>query len=484
MRAFDRKIIFGFILMMTGWMTSLVPLAHSGIPLPSMIFFGGLKNAEGRAITQGRLRFEFMPLAGGTPLTLQATLGALGPGVEFSLAVPLETAPVSDPGRYFAAGQSYAVQVFLNDEEMGLNQMPDLIVAQAGALVGPLDFSVAPTVPVLEVSQDINFEHLLVNTYVERTLLIHNIGSGVLTGRVLMDRGIYFKITMGGIPVSQVALNLPAGESREITIRFHPTVSGSNLFDTVILETNAGDITREVRGSASQVTATPTLSPTPSLTPTETPEPTITMTPSITPTIPATPTPSPEPTIPPEIDVDCDGFISAEDLLVFLNAWRQKSVESSSLDFNQDGVIDWQDIMAFSLFWTPPQVIHSIAVSDATEAWEIRLTGELPGSNYCEIHESSISYQIIEKISIGDIPLRDESLNEYLLNIFFSFRLEACGCTNDKPEKNRFLFAEGEPTPVDIALMIPKPLPDGRYQIQVFANGTLQKPSALFEALE
>lgn len=288
MRSFEVRIVFGFILAAAGWSIMLAPPALSGIPQPSMLFYGSLTNAEGRAITHGKLKFEFTPQLGGQPLALYAKVGALGPGVQFSLIAPIESAPVSDPGKYFALGASYAARVFLNEEELTQTPLPAVVVAEGGAILGPLDLSSAPSVPVLAVSEELDFGYLLVNTYLEKTLTIHNIGSGVMTGTVTMDKGIYFKITEGGIPISQAALNLAAGESREITIRFHPTVSGSNLFDMAIVSTSAGVETREVRGSASQVTATPTETPIHTPTPTVTQTPTNTPTPSQTPTATAT----------------------------------------------------------------------------------------------------------------------------------------------------------------------------------------------------
>ncbi len=112
MRSFDKRIVFGFILAMTGWMAMLPLPALSGIPQPSMLFYGSLTNAEGRAIIHGKLKFEFTPLAGGRLLTLSATVDDLGPGVQFLLSVPVETAPVSDPGGHFALGASYTARVF------------------------------------------------------------------------------------------------------------------------------------------------------------------------------------------------------------------------------------------------------------------------------------------------------------------------------------------------------------------------------------
>lgn len=497
-----QRLVFGTAGILLG-VVFFSAAVHAGLSHPPLLIYGSLRTHAEAAVASGQMKWVFTPVEGGSDVILYTPVQERSEHCNFVVRCDVESQPLSDSSRVLALRGSYSVRVFHNETEIDGSMLEETLSPLSNSLIGPLDLRLSPTGPIVRTSADIAFGALRVGQFADRSFIVANDGAGVLTGQVVLETGNHFRLVVDGFTVSSIPLSLAAGASRELTLRFQPIHAAPGLMDVLKVTTNAGEVIRLLTGDGVMIdptaTATPLHSPTPTFTPspTVTPSPTTTPVPTVTPTetsVPTTtatatpsitPTPSPTPvSILPEIDIDCDGFISAEDLLVFMNWWHQESQDSPVLDFNEDGVIDWQDIMAFSPFWTPPAVIHALAVTETTDAWEIQLVGELPGSNYCEIHEGSVSYQVVEKQSIGDIPLRNEPQREFILSLFFTFRLRECGCDSDQPKKSRFIFAEGDPTPVDLVVAIPKPLPQGHYRIQVLANGTIQKPHAEMEVVE
>ena len=88
----------------------------AGIPEPPMLIFGTLQTSAGLPVTSGELRFEFVPVGGGSTVRIDAMVGSLSGNFTFVAFVPNERASVSDPvsALELGSGKTYTPRVYYN----------------------------------------------------------------------------------------------------------------------------------------------------------------------------------------------------------------------------------------------------------------------------------------------------------------------------------------------------------------------------------
>ena len=288
--------------------------ASAGISQPSMIIFGGLSTPEGDDIITGEVEFVFVPLESGVSPSISVNVNQLSDDVCFTARMAIESAPVLYPNSTLSLDKSYTLQVYYGGAGSGSPQYETTITAEPGLVVGPLSITVSEDAPVLTVSSDIDFGFVALNTYLEKTFQISNVGTETLTGTVEMKEGTYFKLTDGGIAVSEVSINLAADSKADVVVRFYPTVLGVDFIDYLEVRTNAGNIDRKVTGSTSLITPTPGVEEK-------------------------------------DADFNNDGAVNSEDLLILIVGL---DTNETRYDLNEDGTNDYKDLFEFSLSWNIP----------------------------------------------------------------------------------------------------------------------------------
>jgi hypothetical protein len=107
--------------------------------------------------------------------------------------------------------------------------------------IGAYEYGAASTNPVISVSPaSLNFGLVQTNTSKDLTLTVQNTGAGTLSGSASV--GAPFSIVAGG------SYNLTANQSQSVTVRYLPTVAGSNA--ATVTFTGGGGATAGVSGVA------------------------------------------------------------------------------------------------------------------------------------------------------------------------------------------------------------------------------------------
>jgi hypothetical protein len=240
--------------------------ASAEIPEPPVVIYGSLENSSGVEVTGGELRFYFIPSGGGQTVTVEALVGSLAPGIQFVAEAPVESNAVSDPSVYLERTSDYEPRVYYEGVRIPDSQLGALLVAERGEVIGPIAYTVNPTL-LASLSGNLDFGPVRLGEYLELLFVVSNPGTVSLTGSCSLDEGTDFMLMDGGIPVSSVAVLLGPSETMDVWVRFAPTSAGWSLFDTFRVVTNAGEVERSVTGLGT-VEWTPT--PTPVVTPTPT----------------------------------------------------------------------------------------------------------------------------------------------------------------------------------------------------------------------
>lgn len=301
----DRIKLLGLLAIPLGALLIAGP-SFAGISQPSMVILGGLFTPGGQEITTGQMEFVFSPESAGEPVTVKVDLRHLRQGVSFLARLAVESAPVSRPERVLALGASCTTQVFYNDQEIAAPQFPSPLTVECGEVIGPLSLTFAQPAPLLEVSADIDFGHVLLNSYAEQTFQIGNIGTALLTGTARLKDGVDFRITEGGITVAEAPIQLEPDETMDIVVRFQPVSIGSDLMDQLQVHTNAGDTERIVEGSCGTAVS---FSP---------------------------------------ADFNYDRDVDAVDLFMLI---EEMKTGGTSTDMSNDGKVDHDDCFIFSNYW-------------------------------------------------------------------------------------------------------------------------------------
>jgi hypothetical protein len=241
--------------------------AFGGLSQPPLMLFGSLETLDGDPLMAGTIEFWLTPVGQeGPAVEAAATLGQLAEEANFLLQIPVETAPVSDPGKALKASSLYEITITFNGQEVDSIGIPSPLSPVDNSMIGPVLLRMSPTGPILRVSENIQFDPVLVGEYIDDSITVSNTGGDTLTGTVKMKTGEHFRLIEEGITVSVVSFSLIADGSREIGVRFQPVVPGAALHDVLWIRTNAADTDRYLDGMGLVITLTPT--PVPTATPT------------------------------------------------------------------------------------------------------------------------------------------------------------------------------------------------------------------------
>lgn len=230
----------------------------AGIPEPPIFIVGNLETPGGLPVTSGNLRFDFTPTGGGTTVRVDAFVGAFTDDIQFFAFIPLERAPVENPSEalVFDAAVTYNVTAFYNGAQINkeANKVAKLLTSpyspSRADLIGPLSVMVSPTGPQVSVSPSLHFDFVQPGDQAEKDFMIYNVGTAAFTGTAKLETRIDYKVVQGGVPVNEAAINLDAGQTLAVTIRYAPTVSSPNVQDVFQVRTNGGDQDRNVSGSS------------------------------------------------------------------------------------------------------------------------------------------------------------------------------------------------------------------------------------------
>jgi hypothetical protein len=256
-RRFDRnKSVHWFL---TGLMTLFLSLpAMGGIPEPPIFIVGNLETPGGLPVTSGTLRFDFTPTGGGTTVSVEAFVGAFTDDIQFFAFIPLERAPVENPAEalVFDSAVTYNVTAFYNGAQINkeANKEAKLLTSPytpaRADLIGPLAVMVSPTGPQVSVSPSLEFGFVQQGSQAEKGFMVYNVGTAAFTGTARTEQRTSYNVIEGGVPVNEAAVNLDAGQTLAVTIRYAPTVTARNVQDVFQVRTTGGDQDRNVSGSS------------------------------------------------------------------------------------------------------------------------------------------------------------------------------------------------------------------------------------------
>jgi hypothetical protein len=293
------------------------PAAFAGIPEPPILIFGTLQTSGGLPVTSGELRFDFVPVGGGTTVRVMARVGSLSENFTFAAIVPNERSPVAqaDKALELGSGKTYTPRAYYNGIQITPVQIESPLTPERAKIIGPIIYTVSPTGKVISVSHDIDFGFVPVGSYSQDTFQISNVGTEVVAGLAQLEKQVQFKIMVGTVPISQVAINLNTGEFMDVTVRFEPGVASDNLTDIFQVRTDGGDVDRTVIGSS------------------------ITEGPSE------------------DIDFNDDDKVDKIDVFVFLKNWylRVPNLPNVQTDLDKDDDADEEDLLRFLDLWSQHQ---------------------------------------------------------------------------------------------------------------------------------
>jgi len=293
-----------------------VPAAFAGIPEPPIIIYGRLQTSGGLPVTSGELRFEFLPVGGGTTVRTLARVGSLSESFQFVAFIPNERTPVTeaDQALELGSGKTYTPRAYYNGVQLTPVQIESPLTPDRAEIIGPITYTVSPTGKVVSVSHDIDYGYVQAGSFLERVFQVSNVGTLAVIGTAALEKGIQFKLMESGAPVSQVSIGLAPGESADVTVRFGPSVVSSLLTDTFQVRTDGGNVDRTVTGNSA------------------------------------------EPAVIPDPDINADGKVDDLDLFLFLRNWhlQRPSMPHPQVDLDSDDDADERDLLRFLDLWHRP----------------------------------------------------------------------------------------------------------------------------------
>jgi hypothetical protein len=307
-----RAVGFSIVLLILG---VSIP-AEAGVPEPPMLIFGTLQTSGGLPVTSGELRFDFLPVGGGTTVRVNALVGSLSSQFNFVAIVANERTPLdqADAALELGAGKTYTPRAYYNGIQLTPVQIESPLTPDRAKIIGPITYTVNPTGTVLSVSHDIDFGYVPVGSTKDLTFQISSVGTAAITGVATLDQGVHFSLWEGGIQVNEVAFNLDAGQSTDVTVRFAPGVVDSNLSDIFRVTSDGGEATRSVTGNSSEE----------------------------------------EPTGDP--DINGDGEVDELDLFIFMRNWllQVPTMPDEAADLDLDSDADQDDLLKLMRDWPAP----------------------------------------------------------------------------------------------------------------------------------
>ncbi|MCA9424205.1 MAG: spondin domain-containing protein [Candidatus Omnitrophica bacterium] len=251
-------------LALLGLLCVVAPVIAS-VSIPPVIIVGSLQTPGGYEISTGNLRFEFVPDQGGASISVDAEVGSFEGGMNFYVFIPIKAAPlpIGSQALELGAGKTYTAHVYYNGEEIADPQIQLPYTPIQGSTLGPVQYIVEPKGPALSVSRDIDFGYVPVGANSEDSFQIVNVGTESINGSARLANGNLFTLREGNENIGVIPFNLNPGESQMASVRFAPTISGDRLTDSFNVRSNAGEITRTLRGNSSTQEPTPTPTPLP-----------------------------------------------------------------------------------------------------------------------------------------------------------------------------------------------------------------------------
>ncbi|MCA9435658.1 MAG: hypothetical protein KC978_07720 [Candidatus Omnitrophica bacterium] len=284
----------------------------AGLPEPPIIILGELQTTSGLPVSSGSLRFDFTPVGGGDTVQVEAFVGAFASDITFFAIIPLERGPVSDANATLEFGNSkaYNLTAFYNGTPVNAQANSEVKLLNEPYepmrldLIGPLSILVSPTGPQVSVSPSINFGFVQLGGQAEKSFEIYNVGTEAFTGTARLQNSGDYDLIEGGVPVIEVAVNLGAGETLVVPVRFQPSTSSPSIEDVFQVRTGGGDADRNLLGRSVL-------------------------------------TGSPDP------DLDSNGVIDHNDLYLLLLSWyySSPSIPKPQTDLNRDNVINHPDLL-------------------------------------------------------------------------------------------------------------------------------------------
>lgn len=286
--------------------------SRAGIPEPPAFIVGALETPSGLPVTRGSLRFDFTPVGGGEVIQIEAFVGAFARDITFFAFIPLERPPVSDPTGTLELGSSktYTITAFFNGAPINakansaVKLLNEAYAPARADLIGPLAILVSPEGPQVSVSPALDFGFVPQGGSAEDAFEIYNVGTQSFTGTARLQNSGDFDLMEGGVPVIEVAVNLAAGETLVVPVRFQPSIASSLIEDVLQVRTGGGDEDRNLSGSSVL-------------------------------------TGSPDP------DLNEDGVVDKGDLYLILLSWyySSPSIPKPQADLNRDNAINHPDLV-------------------------------------------------------------------------------------------------------------------------------------------
>lgn len=286
--------------------------SRAGIPEPPAFIVGALETPAGLPVTRGSLRFDFTPVGGGEVIQVEAFVGSFTRDITFFAFIPLERGPVSDPTEVLEFGgvKTYTITAFYNGAPINakansaVKLLNDPYSPARADLIGPLTILVSPEGPQVSVSPSLNFGFVPQGGSAEDAFEIYNVGTQSFTGTARLQTSGDFDLMEGGVPVIEVAINLAAGETLVVPVRFQPSISSSLIEDVLQVRTGGGNEDRNLSGNSVL-------------------------------------TGSPDP------DLNGDGVVDKGDLYFILLSWyySSPSIPKPQADLNRDNAINHPDLV-------------------------------------------------------------------------------------------------------------------------------------------
>jgi hypothetical protein len=278
-----------------------------------MLIFGTLQTSGGLPVTSGELRFEFVPVGGGSTVRIDAMVGSLSEHFTFVAFVPNERTPVSDPlsALELGSGRTYTPRVYYNGALLTPVQIDSPLTSERARIIGPLTYTVSPTGKLISVSHDVDFGYVEVGSLLDRTFSINNVGTETVAGTAQLAGGLHYKVMVGAVSVPLVAINLDPGQSMDVTVRFEPTILSDLLTDTLQVRTDGGNEDRQVSGNSAGSA------------------------------------------VEPNPDINGDGEVNELDIFMLLRNWqlRMPGMPNPEADLDSDRDADAQDLLRFLEVW-------------------------------------------------------------------------------------------------------------------------------------
>jgi hypothetical protein len=163
---------------------------------------------------------------------------------------------------------------------------------------------VSPLGPHLSVSPSLDFGFVQQGSQTEDTFEIYNVGTETFTGTARLQSSGDFDLIEGDVPVIEVPINLTAGQTLVVPVRFQPSISSTLIEDVLQVRTGGGDEDRNLTGRSVL-------------------------------------TGSPDP------DLDSNGVVDKGDLYLLLLSWyySSPSIPKPQTDLNRDNIINHPDLV-------------------------------------------------------------------------------------------------------------------------------------------